>query len=52
MTASHPIFAILMVILAVIVILCLIFEEALIKWEDKQLEKLWSKYKRGKRYRK
>ena len=52
MTASHPIFAILMIILAIIVLLCLIFEPALIRWEEKQMAKLWRKYKKGKEHRK
>lgn len=51
MEATHPIFAVITIVLAVLVILCIIFEPALIRWEEKQMAKLWRKYKEGKKYR-
>lgn len=49
---SPLISTIITIALAIAVILCLIFEPALIKWEDKQKEKIWRKYKESRKYKK
>ena len=49
---THPIFVVISIVLAVAVILCLFYEPALIRWEDKQIEKIKNKYRKGKAYRK
>ena len=49
---THPIFAVITIILALVVILCLIYEPLLIKWEDKQRERLWRAYKERRKHRK